>query len=271
MIKSFLSILFVCLVSFGSQAQEQWASTVIKYSSQAGYKAFSAKQALGMPNALQSGKNPVAWSPQGANAGLEYIQVGFSKSQKVKQIAVWENMNPGAIYQIILIEPNGKEHQVYELKNPNKVNSLARMFRHNIKTTPYLVSEVKIVLNTAGVFGLNQIDAIGISSTDEPMRPRINNPLDKNYVGKPENLGYSVNSQSPDLLPLISVDGQTLYFARKNHPDNFGPQRKDDIYVSQKNSRNAWKEAYNIGPPLNDDYNNFVCAVNPDGTEVLIS
>ncbi len=30
-------------------------------------------------------------------------------------------------------------------------------------------------------------------------------------------------------------------------------------------------EAYNIGPPLNDDYNNFVCAVNPDGTEVLIS
>jgi outer membrane protein OmpA-like peptidoglycan-associated protein len=271
MIKYIFTLTWILISFFSAFSQSQWASSVIKYSSQAGYKAYSAKQAVGIPNALQSGKNPVAWSPQTANMGMEYIQVGFSNPQKVKQIAVWENFNPGAIYQIYLIEPNGKEHLVYELKQPEKITSLARMFRHSIKTTPFLVSELRLVLNTAGVFGLNQIDAIGISDSDEPMRTAINNPLDIDFIGKPENLGYAVNSQAPDLLPLISVDGQTLYFARKNHPDNYGSLKKDDIYVSKKNNKDQWTEPFNIGPPLNDDYNNFVCAVNPDGTEILVS
>jgi outer membrane protein OmpA-like peptidoglycan-associated protein len=271
MIKYIVTFIFLFAISFYAESQEQWASSVVKYSSQAGFKAYSAKQALGIPNALQSGKNPVAWSPQTANMGIEYIQVGFSNPQKVKQIAVWENFNPGAIYQIFLIEPDGKEHLVYELSQPEKITSMARMFRHSIKLTPYLVAELKLVLNTAGVFGLNQIDAIGISESDEPMRPSINNPLDISFVGKPENLGYAINSQAPDLLPLISVDGQTLYFARKNHPNNYGSLLKDDIYVAKKNTKDQWTEPYNIGPPLNDEFNNFVCAVNPDGTEVLVS
>ena len=38
--------------------------------------------------------------------GMEYIQVGFSNPQKVKQIAIWENFNPGSIYQIYVIETN---------------------------------------------------------------------------------------------------------------------------------------------------------------------
>lgn len=259
------------LLAFQGYAQEQWASSIIKYSSQAGYKAYSAKQVVGEPNALQAGKNAVSWSPQGANAGVEYIEVGFATPMKVKQIAVWENFNPGAIYQIYLVESNGKEHKVFEQNKPVDVKDRARMFRHFIKLTPYKAASLKLVLNTAEVFGLNQIDAIGISSSDTPMRATINNPKDKSFVGKPENLGYEVNSQAPDLLPLISVDGQTLYFARKNHPENIGTMKKDDIYVSMKNSKKQWTPAYNIGPPLNDEYNNFVCAVNPDGTEVLIS
>ena len=266
-------IIFICalLVSSFVQGQEQWASNVIKYSSQAGYKAYAAKQVIGPPNALQAGKNAVAWAAQGPNTGIEYIVVEFSQPSQVKQVAIWENFNPGAIYQIFLIDTDGKEHQVYEQNKPVKVMQTARMFRHFMKLTPYEVSSLKLVLNTAEVFGSNQIDAIGISSSDTPMNPRINNPKDKTFVGKPENLGYEVNSQSPDLLPLISVDGQTLYFARKNHPENTGAQLKDDIYVSYKNKKSLWTTARNIGPPLNDEYNNFVCAVNPDGTEVLIS
>ncbi|MEZ5003252.1 MAG: OmpA family protein [Chitinophagales bacterium] len=269
--KSLLLFFILLIGSNLSHAQEQWASSVVKYSSQAGYKAYAAKQVLGPPNALQAGKNAVAWAAQGANTGIEYIVVEFDQPSKVKQIAIWENFNPGAIFQINLIDTDGREHQVYEQNKPEKVMQTARMFRHFIKLTSYDVKGLKLVLNTAEVFGLNQIDAIGISSSETPMNPRINNPKDKTFVGKPENLGYEVNSQSPDLLPLISVDGQTLYFARKNHPENTGPQLKDDIYVSYKNKKSLWTTARNIGPPLNDEYNNFVCAVNPDGTEVLIS
>ena len=263
-----LGLFFSILMAVG---QEQWASRVVKYSSQAGTKSYAAKQVLGKPNALQYGKNPVSWAPQSSNLGIEYIEVAFDKPSKVQQVAVWENFNTGSVYQIILIEPNGKAHTVYENNKLNKIPANAGMFRHFMKMTSYNVSSLKLVLNTAEIYGLNQIDAIAISSSSTPVRPTINNPRDKSYVGKPENLGYEVNCDAPDLLPIISVDGQTLYFARKNYHENFGVAKKDDIYVSHKTKRGTWGNAANIGSPLNNEYNNFVCAVNPDGTEVLIS
>ena len=252
-------------------AQEQYASRILKYSSQAGSKAYAARQVLGAPNALQSGKNPVAWSPAAANLGMEYIEVGFARPMRVQQVAIWENFNPGAIYQIICIESNGKEHKVFQQDKPEKQGQGVRVFRYMMKQTTYEVAAVKLILNTAEVYGLNQIDAIGISSSNQLMEASINIPRDKSYVGKPENLGYSVNSDDPDLLPIISVDGQHLYFARKHHINNIGVNKADDIYVSRRDSHGAWTESINIGPPLNNQYNNFVCAVNPDGSEVLLS
>lgn len=259
----------LCLLHL--QAQEQFADRVVRYSSQAGSKAYSAKQVLGKPNALQYGKNPVAWAPSAPNIGLEYIEVSFRSPMSIKQVAIWENLNPGAIFEIHLIETNGKNHKVFSQDKPSKQGGGNRVFRYMMKPTNYKVSSVKVVLNTAGVYGLNQIDAIGISASDKPMDAKINIPQDKQYAGKPENLGYTVNSEDPDLLPIITPDGQWLFFARKKHINNLGPQRNDDIYISSRTSKGSWSEARNINIPLNNEHNNFVCAVNPDGTELLIS
>lgn len=254
-----------------SGAEEQWASRVIKFSSQYGEKQYAARQVLGKPNALDYGRNPVAWMPEAPNLGTEYLEVGFDRPMRIRQVAVAENFNPGAIYQIYLTDKQGKAYKVYEKSQPDKVPPRTRMFRFMMQPTPYEVHSVRIVLNTAGVYGHNQLDAIGISTSDEPMQAVINDPRDVAFKDKPENLGPLVNSADPDMLPFISADGRTLYFARKQHEGNIGPDKNDDIYISHLDGRGKWEAAYNIGPPLNNAYNNFVCAVNPDGTELLLS
>lgn len=85
-----------------------------------------------------------------------------------------------------------------------------------------------------------------------------------------ENLGININSEYTETKPVISGDGNTLYFCRQNHPDNLrGKQDDQDIYVSQL-VNDQWTTARNIGWPLNDQHPNGICSVSPDGKSLLL-
>lgn len=84
------------------------------------------------------------------------------------------------------------------------------------------------------------------------------------------NLGPMVNSEYNEVLPVIAPDGKTLYFVRKDHPENAGRARRDDIYVSRLQEDGNWGPAANIGAPLNDEGFNFVCTVMPDNNSLLL-
>lgn len=83
------------------------------------------------------------------------------------------------------------------------------------------------------------------------------------------NLGPMVNSQYDDILPVISPDGKTLYFCRSHTPDNFGGGRQD-IWVAELQADGTWGEAKNIGIPLNNRDNNYLCSITPDGNTALV-
>jgi outer membrane protein OmpA-like peptidoglycan-associated protein len=86
-----------------------------------------------------------------------------------------------------------------------------------------------------------------------------------------ENLGPNINTPFDDTKPLISPDGQTLFFARQNAPDNVkGIRDEQDIYIAVRDSSRGWSPAVNIGVPLNDKYPNGVSAVSPDGNLLLV-
>ena len=85
-----------------------------------------------------------------------------------------------------------------------------------------------------------------------------------------ENLGPMINSEYHEVLPVIAPDGKTLYFVRKDHPQNTGISRKDDIWYSRLQPDGTWGPALNIGTPLNDDGYNFVSTVMPDNNALLL-
>lgn len=80
-----------------------------------------------------------------------------------------------------------------------------------------------------------------------------------------ENLGQNINSQYNELDPVLSPDGSKLYFTRTKHPDNIGG-RKDpgDIWVTELDT-GQWKEAVNLGVPVNTDEMNAVIGFSNDG------
>ncbi len=82
------------------------------------------------------------------------------------------------------------------------------------------------------------------------------------------NLGNAVNSDCEELSPVISADGNTLFFCRNNCEGNLG---KDDIWVSYRKSNDNWTKAVNVGSPLNTTGSNFPCSVSPDGNSMLLA
>lgn len=83
----------------------------------------------------------------------------------------------------------------------------------------------------------------------------------------PVNLGSTVNSKCDEIAPVMSPDGNTLYFSRAQCEGNVGG---DDIWFTTKNEDGTWSTPVNIGAPLNDKYNNFVSSVSSDGNMLVL-
>lgn len=268
-------ILALCgyfLTQHTAAQQVFWASEVLQFSSQYKLKEFGAAQVLGKPNSMTIyGQSLVAWAPA-LNTKSATITVGFDNSVQVQQIAIGESLRPGSISKIWLYDERGKEYLVYDNPQTKPLPSEEpRMFRHFMQMTSYKVSKLKLQLDYANFRSQPQIDCIGISGVRTPIEPKINIIETRQSVPTPQNLGPNVNSSYPDMLPIITPDGKTLYFARKYAPENFGAEKKDDIYVSELNALGQWSKARNIGAPLNNDAHNFVCAISPDGNTMYLA
>ena len=278
--KRFFDLIFVCvmLISLKTQAQVQWASKLIDFSSE--YKddlirsnstRWSASQVLGYPNSIKYGSSQLAWTPQKQDGSKEFVTVGFTTPQMVQQVIVGENYNAGSICEIILYDDKGKKYTVYENERPSPIQKFEDVLTYfKIKPT-YNVVKLKLVINTSAVFGRQEIDCIGISATTAPYKQNINVVKYSEAVGQPENLGPNVNSEFYDHLPLISPDGTQLYFTRKLTDENNSRYFNDDIFVAQILPSGKFSKAENIGPPLNTTDNNFACFISSDNNRLYVA
>jgi len=80
-----------------------------------------------------------------------------------------------------------------------------------------------------------------------------------------ENLGQNINSKYNELDPVLSPDGEKLYFTRARHPDNIDGQKDlGDIWVADLTSSNS-SQALNLGAPVNTNDKNAVIGFSNDG------
>ncbi len=272
--KKIVLLFWIITLAFASLAQEvEWAGSILSHSSQFSVRQYSAKQILGKPNVLPNlGASPNAWSPK-KKSRIEYIKVGFDKPMRIRQVAVAETHNPGGIEKIYAYDKNGNEY----LLNTFEAKFLpieGRLLRFIFDETQYEVAALKLVINGKAIKGHFGIDAVGVSDSADPITIEINvtDEINNDYV--PVALGQAVNTEYNELRPLISPDAHTLYFSRRNHPDNIGGvSDDDDIWYSERDSvAGTWKEAKNIGKPLNNRGPNFISSisVDDDGTLVLL-
>lgn len=272
--RSLLTFLILVGISLGLQAQEvQWATKVIEFSSELTPVQYSARQVLGKPNVLPSGgQSPNAWAPDKPKR-KEFLKVGFEKPMNIQQVAIAESHNPSAIYRVLVYDESGREYVVNTL-NPKAVPLRGRMLNLFMEQTPYKVAAVKIEFDGGAVPDYFGIDAIAISNVNYPIIadiPKLQLLASGLVI---EALDKNVNSEFSELNPLLSPDGKTLYFSRKNHPQNVGGVKdKEDIWYSELDSSGHWSLAKNMGSFFNNAGPNFINSiqsVTPDGRTAVM-
>jgi OmpA-OmpF porin, OOP family len=268
-------LLILLLVSFHHSKGQvvQWASKVIDFSSELTPVQYSSQQILGKPNVLPSaGQNPGAWTPDRPKR-KEFIKVGYDTPLQIQQIAIAESNNPSALFKVFLYEPNGIEHLV-QTSNPQAIPIKGRMKNIFIEKTPYKVIAVKLEFDGAALPDYFSIDAVAITDSNLPIAAIVNLPelLAKGLIT--DRLDNNVNSEYNEMNAILSPDGKTLYFSRKNHPGNVGGVNdKEDIWYSTLDANGKWMLAQNMGPRFNNENPNFINAitsVTPDGQSAVM-
>lgn len=272
--RTLLFFLSLVGITAGMQAQDvQWASRVIGFSSELTPVQYSAQQILGKPNVLPGGgQNPNAWAPDKPRR-KEFLHVGFERPISIRQIAIAESHNPSAIFRVLAYDEQGREYVINTL-NPKSVPLKGRMLNLFMEQTPYKVASVKIEFDGAALPDYFAIDAIAISDVNYPIIadiPKLQLLASGLIV---EALDKNINSEFNELNPLLSPDGKTLYFSRKNHPGNVGGEKdKEDIWYSELDSTGHWKLARNMGATFNNPEPNFVNSIQsitPDGRTAIM-
>ncbi|MDI1257261.1 MAG: hypothetical protein PSV16_14300 [Flavobacterium sp.] len=251
-----ISILFFSLVSFSQQVQ--WASKLIKFSSDLGGKQNGIKRILGKPDAFpQGGPSPNAWCSKNALDGKETVVVGFDTPQTVKQVAVFENLNAGCVLSISADNGSGKFQVVWSKKTDWKTYYAGtfqkdRKYyfgrkRRKVEKAPeanvnpgieYAILEnamdnvvaIKVEFNFAMLPGQKQVDAIGIADTETPIQALINTKPEFESLPMPQSINLEgINPANP----ALSEDGQQLFITSMQSP-------KDEIFSFTKDASGNW-------------------------------
>ncbi|HPI79009.1 MAG TPA: OmpA family protein [Cyclobacteriaceae bacterium] len=252
--------------------QVQWGTKVIDFSSELTPVQYAAKQILGKPNVLPAGgQNPNAWTPDKPKR-KEFIKIGYDNHLQIQQVAIAESHNPSGLANLYLYDEQDNEYLVHTF-NPAAIPLKGRMLNVFMEKTPYKVAAVKLEFDGAALPDYFSIDAVGITDSEYPIIANISIPelLSQGLVV--ERLDGNVNSDYSELNPLLSPDGKTLYFSRRNHPENMGGTTdKEDIWYSELREDGTWSLAKNMGPLFNNNNPNFINAVSatPDGKSVII-
>lgn len=81
------------------------------------------------------------------------------------------------------------------------------------------------------------------------------------------NLGKQVNTFYHEAAPVVSPDGNTIYFFVQNHPENtYGKEGSADIWVTRKDEKGEWTAPEHLKSPFNEHRSNQVFTVLPDGS-----
>lgn len=272
-----LVIVLLCSL-FNLPAQSvQWASKVLTFSSE--YtdpllgKEYRALHILGRPSKYPKfAASPSAWqSLTPDNPGGEFIIVSFDTAKVIKQVAIFENFGAGSITRIDALDENNRLYLLKEFSN-GYAQANGQLTRVRLTSpTPFKVKSIKITLNSMRVQGYSQIDAIAISDVDTPIEDRIKLEVDPNAYLVKENLGTAINSKFNEICPVVSPDGKKLYFTRWKHPDNLGANKNQDIWVANLNDKQQWDKATLFPSPINNDENNAVCGIAPNGKTMLLN
>jgi len=146
----------------------QWATTATsssQYKTQIDPDGEStdrgAGAATGAPDAEKPSNDEKGWEPEKADAGIEWLELGYAKPVNATEVRIRQIQTPGSIIKIELIDDAGAKHTVWEGRDDtqyeaNEFNWLKKTF----EKTGYKAKGVRLTLATNVEPGHESIDAV---------------------------------------------------------------------------------------------------------------
>lgn len=165
----------VLALPLSAHAYDQWASSVVNFSTQYSTTSWSAKQALKAPDTTNYGDYNTAWTTSSANAGAEYITLGYTTPVYATGVTVRETWGSGFVTGIDLVDTNNVTHSIWSGTDTSVAGQI-NDFKITWPRTSYLVKSVKVKINTALNTGWEEIDAVqlhGVTPFSGTLAPRL--------------------------------------------------------------------------------------------------
>lgn len=88
---------------------------------------------------------------------------------------------------------------------------------------------------------------------------------------EPKKLPSTVNTNTEESFPVISPDGNKIFFSRSDYEKNIGGAAAgSDIWMSQRDASGNWVEATNQLGPINNEFVNAALGISKDGETIYL-
>lgn len=124
---------------------------------------WGTSQLVGPPNTAGFGDIRTAWASATQDGQPEWLMLEYGKPIRPTSVHVHETYNPGALYQVSVFDPKGKEVVVWRGVDPTTPDKDRGVSVVPV-TTNFDVRRIKIYLDSPKVTGWNEIDAVGLVS-----------------------------------------------------------------------------------------------------------
>ena len=147
---------------------DQYASSVIDYSSQYSIDSWSAKQALGESNTTNYGDIPTSWAAKLANGGLEFISLGFNTPVYSTGTVIRETWGNGFVFQVDAVDTNNILHTVWSGTDSSAAGAPVD-FSLSWSTTSFQTVGLKIYVNGNHSTSWEEIDSVKLTGVTAPV------------------------------------------------------------------------------------------------------
>jgi hypothetical protein len=128
-------------------------------------RGWGPEQALGAPDTLGSGDIQTAWASNTPDGQEEWLELDFEKEVLPAEVVVHETYNPGALVRVTAYTKTGMAAELWAGKDPTPTTAARGISR--VKVDPgFKIKRIRIHLNSKGVSGWNEIDAVGLKDKE---------------------------------------------------------------------------------------------------------
>ncbi len=152
--------------AISNDANGQWAVTASAssaYNDASGHDDNSAFQATGAPNVQTEGDNGNAWTPKEPDAGLEWLDLVYSKPVFAND-RIRESAGAGVVAKVDFYDEQGQPHTLWTGTDPT---TGLNYFMLNLPKTAFKTNHLRLTLATNVISGYNEIDAVQLVGTEQ--------------------------------------------------------------------------------------------------------